>query len=189
MAKVMLNPVLEKVRGKIGDLVFKRYHDEVIMSRTPDMSGNTPTPGQTAHRERFRLAVLYGNTVLADPAKRSIYEAAAKGKGLPAFAVTVGDFLKAPSVEEIDLSGYTGQMGETIRVIASDDFEVAGVAVNIMRADGTVIEQGGATPSGNDSSWSYTTTAALPAGQNVSIEVTATDRPGNKGTKTQTKSS
>lgn len=108
---------------RFGDLVFKRYHDEVIMSRTPDLSGKPPTAGQTAHRERFRLAVLYGNTMLADPEKREVYEASAKRKGLMAFAVTVGDFLDAPALEEIDVSGYSGRAGETIRVVATDDFD------------------------------------------------------------------
>ena len=51
-------------------------------------------------------------------------------------------------------------------------------------ADGTVLEQGAAV-AGNDSLWAYTTTTALPAGQSVMIEVTATDRPGHKTTKTQ----
>jgi hypothetical protein len=35
--------------------------------------------------------------------------------------------------------------------------------------------------------WTYTTTTNLPDGQPVSIEVTATDRPGHKTTKTQVK--
>ena len=61
---------------------------------------------------------------------------------------------------------------------------LTGVAVAIRKPDGTVLEQGAAT-AGNDSVWAYTTTTALPAGQNVLIEVTATDRPGHKTTKTQ----
>jgi hypothetical protein len=50
-----------------------------------------------------------------------------------------------------------------------------------------VLEQGPAAL-GSDSVWAYTTTTALPAGQTVMIEVTATDRPGHKTTKTQAKS-
>ena len=99
------------------------------------------------------------------------------------FALSIADFLHAPAVEQIDLSGYTGQAGETIRITASDDFEVTGVAVSITDAGGTVLEQGAATAS--DGVWDYITKAALPAGQQVSIEVTATDRPGHKTTKAQ----
>ena len=47
--------------------------------------------------------------------------------------------------------------------------------------------QGAATAAG-DGTWNYTATTNLPAGQTVSIVVTATDLPGHKTTKSQTKS-
>ncbi len=185
MAKVKLSPALTKASGKLGNVVFRRYHDEVVMSPRPDFSGHTPTPGQAAQQQRFKLAALYGKAVLADPVKKAVYETKAQARGIPAFALTVADFLHAPAVEEIDLSGYTGKAGETIRITASDDFEVAGVEVGITAADGTVLEQGPATA--NDGVWNYVTTTALPDGQQVTIEVTATDRPGHKTSKMQTK--
>jgi hypothetical protein len=187
MAKVKLNPVLEGFRGKIGDLVFKRYRDEVVVGRVPDTGGRTPTARQAAHRERFRLATVYGSTVVADPATKAVYEPAAKQKGLTVFALTIADFLNAPAVDEIDLSAYTGKTGEPICIRASDDFEVAGVEVSLTDAGGRVLERGTATKAGTDSLWTYTTTTNLPDGQPVSIEVTATDRPGHKTTKTQVK--
>jgi hypothetical protein len=39
MAKVKLNPILEQISGQVGDLVFKRYGDETIISRKADISG------------------------------------------------------------------------------------------------------------------------------------------------------
>jgi hypothetical protein len=136
-------------------------------------------------REDFRLATVYGKAVMADPATKAEYTAKAKAKGTPVFALAVADFFHAPAVDEIDLSHYTGQPGETIHIRASDDFEVAGVSVAIHNASGTVLEQGAAV-AGADG-WNYTATTSLPTGQTVSIDVTATDRPGNKTTKTQTK--
>ena len=41
---------------------------------------------------------------------------------------------------------------------------------------------------GTDGAYSYTATQTLTAGQNVVIEVTATDRLGHKTTRTQQKS-
>ena len=38
MAKVRLNPILEQVRGQVGDLVFKRSGENVVISRKPDFS-------------------------------------------------------------------------------------------------------------------------------------------------------
>jgi hypothetical protein len=187
MAKVKLNPFLEGIHGKVGELVFKRYADEVIVARAPDTGDAPPTEAQAAQRERFRLAVLYGKAVVADPETKALYETAARAKGMPVFALAVGDFLHGPAVDEIDLSAYTGQAGQKIGIRAHDDFELTGVAVVIRKADGAVLEQGLATQ-GSDSIWAYTTTAALPAGQTVMIEVTATDRPGHKTTKSQAKS-
>ena len=89
-------------------------------------------------------------------------------------------------VDEIDLSAYTGKTGEIIRVRASDDFGMVGVGVAIRDTESKVLEQGAATAA-SDGAWTYTTTTNLPAGQQVVIEVTATDRPGHKTTKTQPK--
>ena len=166
--------------------MFRRYEDEVVIVRKPDLSGRVPTPGQAAHRERFRLAALYGKAVFVDPAKKTLYEDAAKTHGKPVFALTVSDFLNAPAVDEIDLSAYTGRAGDTITIRASDDFEVAGVAVAIRDTGGAALEQGVAC--GSNGAWRYTTTKILTSGQPVVIEVTATDRPGNKTVKTQAKS-
>lgn len=189
MAKVKLNPVIQKIHGKVGDLVFKRYNDDVIMSRNPDLSGITATQAQIEHREEFRLATVYANSVLADPVQKAVYDAVAKKKKVPAFAIAVADFMNEPAVEQIDVSAYTGQPAQTIRVTASDDFEVAAVSVKIMAADESVIEQGAAVKGGNDSSWTYTTTAAASAGQTLTVEATATDRPGNVAKKSETKAS
>ena len=80
MAKVKLNPVLEQIRGQVGDLVFKHYGDEMVVGRKPDRSGILPTEGQLEHQERFRQAVLYGRLVMADPQKKAGY-AGSQGKG------------------------------------------------------------------------------------------------------------
>ena len=50
MAKVKLNPVLEQMRGQVGDLVFKHYGDEVVVGRNPDRSGLQPTEAQLNHQ-------------------------------------------------------------------------------------------------------------------------------------------
>jgi hypothetical protein len=185
MAKVKLNPVLEAIRGKIGDLVFKRWGDEEIVGKIPDRSGVVPTEGQLAQMARFRLAALYGKAVMADAQSRTIYEDAAARKGTPVFALTVGDFLNAPAVDEIDLSAYTGKTGDKIQVRASDDMEVKGVTVTIRDQSGTALETAPAVWSAATALWVYTATTNLAQGQSASIEVNATDRPGHKTTKVQ----
>ena len=129
---------------------------------------------------KFRLAALYGKAVMADATTRVLYEDASARKGIPAFALMVGDFLNLPAVDEVDLSGYTGKVGEVIRIRASDDIEVKGVGVTIRSQAGDLLEEGVAVWTPASATWAYTTTTALAVGQAVSIEVTATDRPGHK---------
>jgi hypothetical protein len=183
MAKVKLNPILERVRGKVGDLVFKRYEDEVVITQKPDFEGVTPTAAQLAHRERFREAALYGRLVMADPETKALYAEAAKDKGQPVFSLMVADFFNAPSVDEVDLSLYTGAIGDTIVIRARDDFDVTGVTVRLTDDAGNAIEHGAAVEAPADSGrWVYTATAAVATGTTVRVAVAATDRPGGAGT-------
>ena len=142
MAKVKLNPVLEQMRGPIGDLVFKHYGDAVVVGSKPDRSGVQPTDAQLQHQERFRQAVLYGQLVMADPEKKALYAEAAKASGKPLFSLTIADFFNAPAVDEVDLSAYAGEVGNPIVVRAHDDFAVVSVRVSITKSSGEAIESG-----------------------------------------------
>ena len=176
MARVTLNPVLEGLRGKVGDLVFKRYGDGTIISRKPTVTGE-PTEGQLAQRNRFTDAVMYGKMVMADPEAKAFYDEAARDKGMPVFSLTVADFFHAPSVNEVDLSQYQGSVGDPITVLAYDDVDVAAVGVSITQDDGTPVEEGAAGQI-SPGRWLYTTTTAVAAETTVRIAVTAKDRPG-----------
>ena len=97
------------------------------------------------------------------------------------FAFVMGDFLKPPVVEAIDATGYHGVVGDLIKVSARDDFEVASVSIVIRDAADAVLEQGPAALVGGQ--LTYATTVAVPAGDTVTIEAVATDRPGHTGGK------
>lgn len=182
MAKVKLNPVLEQVRGQVGDLVFKRSGEDVIIARKPDFSDRQLTEAQIAAQERFRQAALYGKLVMADPDTRKLYEDAARAKHQPMFSLTIADFFNAPSVDEVDLTGYNGQVGNPIVVLAHDDFEVCAVHVALSDAEGNSIESGEAIEEPVKSGrWVYTATTAVAAGTQVRILITAKDRPGSMG--------
>jgi hypothetical protein len=187
MTRVKVNPIIEQMSGKLGDLVFKRYGDEVIIARAPDMSQREFTPGQLAAQERFREAALYGKLALAQPAVRQAYAAAAREQGKPVTSLTIADFFHAPVVDRLEVSGYTGQAGETIVVQAHDDFEVTGVTVQIAAAGGQLVENGPASQNPPDSGrWTYTAQQAVGNIAGVQVTATATDRPGNVGTRTAT---
>ncbi len=188
MTKVAVNPIIEGMSGKLGDLVFKQYGEDVVVARAPRKNGRTPTANQLATQERFRQGAQYGKLTLAQPAVRAVYAAAARISGKGLFATMLADYLKAPSVDEVDASKYTGQPAQGITVKAHDDFEVMGVTVTIREAGGAAVEGGAAVqnPPGSGQ-WVYTTTQTVANVTGVTITATATDRPGNLGTRTVTK--
>jgi len=185
MAKLKLNPVLEQLHGKVGGLVFKKYQDRTIVSEKAQPK-QPNTPAQQATKQNFRLAALYGKTVMANPEAKAGYAAAAAAKKVPVFSLMVADFLNPPVVDEIDLSAYTGKAGDVIKVRAHDEYRVTGVQVLVRDNNGATLEQG-AAQAATDGSWQYAATVNLAADQHVVIEVDATDLPGHKGIKTQTK--
>ena len=185
MASVKLNPVLEGMHGQVGDLVFKRYQDRTVIARKAEVH-QPNTPAQITARDNFRRAAVYGKTVMADPAAKAAYAGKAKEKHQPVFSLTLADFFHAPSVDEVDLSAYTGHSGDIIRIRASDDFEVAGVSVQMREPEtGEEIDAGPAVR-GADNVWTFTAQSNIPVNHPFVIEVSATDRPGHKGSRTQT---
>ena len=78
------------------------------MCRKPSISGNEVTENQVAYRERFREAVAYGRSVMADAEMLAIYKQVSERKDIPVFALTVADFFNAPTINDVDLLAYTG---------------------------------------------------------------------------------
>jgi len=185
MAKVKLAPAVESIRGHVGNMLFKRWEGQEIVGKLPDRSAIVASADQLAQQEKFRLATVYGKACMADPETKQPYEDKADSRGVPAFALMVADFLNAPVVDEIDLSAYTGKVGEKIRVRVSDDLDVTGVTMKITAQSGEVLETGAAVKGADGLTWTYTTTTALSEGQAVAISVAATDKPGNVTTKTK----
>lgn len=185
MAKVKLNPVLEQINGQVGDLVFKRYQDKVVIARKVDLSDQEPTAAQQAVRARFRAGALYGKRASADPAVKALYVARAKAKAQPYFSLMVADYLHGPTVMAVDLEAYTGAVGDKIRVTAVDDFEVTSVQVSLADEGGVVLEAGAAVM--ENGRWLYTTTTIVSPGTAVTATAQALDRPGNSGSAEATK--
>ena len=116
--KFKLNPAFEQASGALGELVFREVNGKTIVSRKPSTNGII-TEAQAAHRKRFRQAAAYGKFAMANVATRAFYNAASEEKDIPAYALSVADFLNLPSIKEEDLSAYHGQPGDTIKPEAS----------------------------------------------------------------------
>jgi hypothetical protein len=178
MAKQTGNVVTHGLSGKVGDLLlFRQVGGKTVVSKMPQPS-KTESEKQKAQRKRFQRAIFYAKQTLADPDTKEIYEAGTK-KGRRPFRVAVADFLNAPNIEHIDLSGYSGQTGDLIRIEVSDDFTVQTVTVSISNADGSLVEEGNAVPDTTGFQWTYIATQNNDNLQGDKIVVSISDLPGN----------
>lgn len=177
MAKATLNPMFEGVSGAIGDLIFREVRGRTVISRRPIFASEL-TENQVQHRERFNQAVAYSNSALANPTLRPMYEAGAKSRNIPLFAAPVADFFNEPVIHLVNVFGYTGNIGDTITVRASDDFGVARVQVTLTSDQGDPIENGEAVETAPGSGeWVYTATQQSGY-SSVNVQVVALDHPG-----------
>ena len=162
MAKVRRNILLGDVSGRIGDeLVLKHARSgKTILCRKPTFSEHRVfSAAQQEHQERFREASAYARAA----AKREpIYAEKAKKTRQPEYNVALADFLHPPEILGIDLSGYTGKAGESIRIQARDDVKVNRVSVVIADADKQIVEHGLASSDASGRWWTYTTTVHCP---------------------------
>ena len=96
MAKITLNPLVQRARGKLGNIVFRMAHTgEMTITKLPDMSNVKWSKAQKAHRQRFRKAVAYAKAALAEPKARASYEKAAAKLGTKRpFDLAVSDYFK-----------------------------------------------------------------------------------------------
>jgi len=177
--KAKLNPMFENVSGGLGELVFRVIRGKVVISRKPEMNGSELSEEQVEHRERFKQAVAYGKSVMADGEVRPLYETAAKARNMPIFALTVADFFNAPTIHNVDISAYNGQAGSKISILATDDFSLVNVHVSLSNDQGNVFESGAAVETSEGSGlWVYTALVSAPNEAAINIKVVATDRPG-----------
>ena len=145
-----------------------------------------PTPEPLTPRQRFQQAAFYARQVQQDAEQQAAYQAATDDIVRSAYTVAVADFLNAPSIRDVDLTAYHGRVGDVITVYATDDFEVHHVHLCLQSADGSLVEEGNATPDPDGTTFRYTATQANPSTTGDKITVTAYDNPGNTTVEQQT---
>lgn len=94
MAKVVLNPSLQQVRGQVGGFVYRVRYGKQTISKAPDMSNVTWSQAQVEHRQRFKRAVAYARAAMAESSVRGRYEKEALQKGKRPFDLAVSDYFK-----------------------------------------------------------------------------------------------
>lgn len=183
MAIVSLKQPFAGFSGTIGEITYFMRNGKLIARQKPKRLPKR-TKGQKAQQSRLSDAAIYWRGVKADPAKLAYYAALPHPPGLGPYHLAVRDFMHPPVIEDIDVSQYSGQAGETIAVRATDDSAIDEVAVQLLSMDNAVLEEGLAQREDKSTTWNYTSKKKVTAGQTVSVRVTAKDRPGNTTTKT-----
>jgi hypothetical protein len=184
MAKVELNPSVAALRGKVGDLVHRRLWGQQITSRVPDFSQRQLSEKQVAQNSRFSVGGVKWRGLPAEVKAR--YQARAKELQMPPCALYQKTNARPPSVQDMDLSQYTGQAGQIIRVGAVDLVDVARVEVIIRQAGGTLLESGPATrPAYGNPYWTYQTSTAASSPAGVTVEAIAVNWPGQRAARMQ----
>lgn len=134
-----------------------------------------------SHRELQRQAIRRASTYAYFSQCEALYLDKSVGTPLSAYEWAIADSFGQPRVLQIDIGGWSGGIGQAIRIQATDNLMVLRVRVKIW--DGTRIrEEGEATPSQTErSTWIYTTRTALQPRPGVWLDVVASDLPGNTG--------
>ncbi len=175
MAKVRNNVIVRGLSGSFGDQMVIKIDKagRTIISNKPEFDENRQfTPAQQAQHEKFREARAYAK----DAKNLDVYVAKAEGTPMSSSNVAMADWFHAPEIKEINLSAWTGEIGQVIWVQALDDVEVQQVSVVITDENDVVLEQGLAGKE-DGSWWTYKTTAT--ASGNQKILVAARDLPGH----------
>jgi hypothetical protein len=103
-----------------------------------------------------------------------IYVTLAKGADGNAYNLAVADWFGHPVVLELNTEGWTGGVGHTIRIKATDDTQVTRVRVVIHNSNGNILEQGEAVQSQTDGLlWTYVTTTNLIGTPGLQLDANA----------------
>jgi len=100
MVKVLLQPGLQELSGAMGGWTYRRMYGKQTLMRTPDMSRVKWTRAQKDQRKRFRQAVSYARSALADPNARAQYEKLAKKTGRRPYHLAISDFFAGKNLLE-----------------------------------------------------------------------------------------
>jgi hypothetical protein len=134
-----------------------------------------------SHREIQREAIRKASTYAHFSQNQALYLNKAVGTRLSAYEWAVADYFGKPKVQQMDIRGWTGEVGQTILIHAQDNLMVLHVYVKI-RETSLVLEEGEAKQSKAEPSiWIYTTRTAIQPKPGVWLDVVAYDLPGNTG--------
>jgi hypothetical protein len=165
-----------------GEFVYKQRGGKTFIAGMPTVkkkkAGNK---NREKVMRKFGSASDYAVAAMEVPELKAFYATKVSG-GNTAYNIAFRDFYRKPKVVEIDTINYNGTPGSQIAVSAVDDCKVTGVVVQIISADGVLIESGDAIfVAMNNARWIYSATEDNPELVGCRITAVAKDLPENEG--------
>lgn len=182
MAKIKKNILLQGLSGTLNkQLVLKQYNNITVISSYPDMTRVIKSEKQKTENRRFREAVAYARSQMADPVSKAEYKAKARGLQKP-HNIAIADFYCPPEIKSLDITALSGRKNDQIIIHAIDDFKVVRVEVTVQNEAGELLETGEARQL---SKWKWEYRLQLPYETMSGFVITASawDKPGNRAEK------
>ena len=178
MARVSNNLVVQGMSGSLEKkILLKHYGNITLVTAFPDRSMVKITDSQKKENGRFRVAMAYARSQMADPASKAEYQAIAKGLQR-AHNMAIADFYQPPEIKSIDFAQCKGRINDPISIVAVDLLKVVKLTVSIMDVSGRLLESGDALMTGRWK-WEYRLTNNYSSIEQMTAKVTAWDKPGN----------
>lgn len=94
MATAQLHQALKGLRGQMGNLIFRQFRGQTVISRAPDYSRRRRTARQKASSRQFGKAVRYADAVLKDAVRRAASERGARRAGKTLRGFLIAEYFK-----------------------------------------------------------------------------------------------
>lgn len=173
MATIKSNALLKELSGMLGrTLVFRQRGDKVVVAMAPAKRKQI-SEKQLVQQQRFIQAQDYARRCLADPDLKEAYAEMAREHKLPnACNAAIADFFHGPKITSLQ------QQGQLVWCMATDNFRVNKVEIEVYSKDGHLLEKGTADSAKHPNLWTYVMKETYPStGRIVAV---ATDLPGNQ---------
>jgi hypothetical protein len=182
MANIYRNIYIRGLNGVDGDqAVYCTTHSgKTIFVRGDRCDGNWKTMSMSIPKREpaaIRAAAAYAYFAKT----QDVYLNLECETGVSAYTLAIADWFGRPKVLEMDIDGWTGQIGQIIRVKARDNIMVAAVTVVIRDPQRNFLEMGEAVkPEDGGPWWNYRTQTRVNMDPFPSVAAIVQDLPGNR---------
>ena len=182
MANTYMNTHLRGLNGIDGEqaIYCTTASGKTIFVRGDRCDGNRKYMSMSIPKRlpaAIRAAALYAGFAR----DLEVYRELECATGVSAYTHAIADWYGRPKVVELNFDGWTGEIGQTIRVKARDNILVAAVTLVIRDPDRNFLEMGEAVRSeAGGPWWDYTTQTRVDMDPFPVVAALVQDLPGNR---------